>query len=114
MPTAMRAVRFVRDLNSSDELLLFFRLFFWAAYFRVMKRFVPLPGLVGQAVPSAKSHRLLDPHRVAALGTLAARPIRAGGNENCLERSLTIYRQLIRTGGKPALAVGFKRDLHVI
>src|SRR5215217_95856 len=103
MPSNMRAVRFVRGLNSGDELLMFIRLFFWAAYFRVMKRFLPLPGLVCQAVPAAKSHRLgVDPHRVAALGTLAARAIRAGGNANCLERSLTIYRQLIRTGGKPA------------
>ena len=80
-----------------------------------MKRFVPLPSLVSRAVPDNEvAPRCVGPDRIAELGTLAARAIRAGGDANCLERSLTIYRQLIRFGGKPALAVGFKRDLHVV
>jgi hypothetical protein len=114
MPDAFRLLRFLRSLKSRAELLMFFRLAFWAGYFRIMKRFVPLPILVRRAIPISKPHRLsLSPDRIAELGALAARAVRAGRDANCLERSLAIYRQLIRSGGKPALAVGFKRDLHV-
>src|SRR4051812_40449239 len=116
----MRAVRLIRRLSCGSEVVIFLRLLLWAAYFRIMKRFVPLPTLVSRAVPTTKLHRLcVSPDRIAELriaelGTLAARLIRAGGDANCLERSLTIYRQLIRFGGKPALVVGFKRDLRVL
>ena len=94
---------------------MFLRLVFWAGYFRILKRFVPLPILVRRAIPVTKINRLnLSSDRIAELGALAARAVRAGGDANCLERSLAIYRQLIRSGGKPALAVGFKRDLHIV
>jgi len=111
----MRAIRLFCRVNSSEELLAFLRLLFWAAYFRVMKRFVPLPSLVSRAVPTTKPHHpSIGPDRIAELGALAARVIRAGGDPNCLERSLTIYRQLIRSGARPALAVNFRRELHVV
>jgi hypothetical protein len=115
MPTVGRILRLAGSLNSTVEAYLFIRLVFWCAYFRIMKRYVPLPGLVGRAVPRAKTQRLrISPARIAVLGELAARAIRAGGEANCLERSLTIYRQLIRTGGKPALAVTFQRNINVL
>jgi hypothetical protein len=111
----IRIVRIVRSLESRAELLMFVRLVLWAAYFRLMKRFAPLPSLVHRAVPKRTPFRLsIGPDRIAELGALAARAIRAGRDGNCLERSLATYRQLIRFGWKPSLAIGFKRDFHVV
>lgn len=92
------------------EALLFMRLLGWSLVLPLLKRVLPLPALVRLMRGACLS---VEPDDAAGerLAVLVRRVLRLrGGDPNCLERSLLLFRYLERTGLEPHLVVGFKLD----
>ena len=105
-----RLVRALRRLPASDVPLLM-RMTGWALLLPLLKRLLPLPALVRFAcVPPGRAARDRDRERhVAALvRRLYGSPLVR--DENCLERSLLLYRLLGRLNASPDLVTGVRRD----
>lgn len=82
----------------------------WITYFllTVLKRCVPLPTLARWVWVDGHRPRDLRSEQRAA-GIIQALRRRLRSNEDCLQTSLLLYRELSRLGAKPTLAVGFRR-----
>src|SRR5215208_4039415 len=109
-----RLRRIFQELRLPADLWLFTRLAVSAAFFRIAKRHIPIAVLVRYIVPAKRFNDVGRRDRIAVIGGWAARAIRGGTNANCLEQSLAIYRQLLRYGAEPRLALGFRRGETVL
>ncbi|MEA2403493.1 MAG: Transglutaminase-like superfamily [Thermoleophilaceae bacterium] len=97
-------------------MILLGRMLAWRAALPVLKWALPLPRLVRlMAAPQAVDGRRPDRERaVAALAHGLSGPRGVAALDNCLERSLVLYRYLGRSGARPELVVGVgKRDESV-
>lgn len=82
----------------------------WRLVLPVLKRALPLPRLVAlmaRGAPAAPDPRV-EPERVVRLARRLFRP-RIPGADNCLERSLLVFRYLLRAGAAPELVCGVER-----
>jgi len=79
----------------------------WAYALPVLKKLLPLPVLARLAWPRRRSRR---PVAVETVLTTVLRlwPVRS--RQNCLERSLLLYRYLSWAGAEPMLATGLRRE----
>jgi hypothetical protein len=106
--------RVAQEFRAPADVWLFARLALSAAFFRVAKRHVPIAVLIQHTVPAKRRNDAARRDRIAQVGAWAARAIRGGTHANCLEQSLAIYRQLLRYGAEPRLALGFRRGETVL
>jgi hypothetical protein len=87
------------------------RALFWRATLPLLKRTVPLRTLVRWMSPTDRQEDAA--YRSARLETVR-RFVADGGrlvvSENCLERSLMLYRFLAEAGADPRLVMGVNRD----
>jgi hypothetical protein len=95
---------------TAAELRLMGSMLGWRIVLPALKRLLPLPRLVRLM---AREGRGGGP-RAARVGpiTTAARRLfrpRIPGADNCLERSLLVYRYLLREGARPELVCGVER-----
>ena len=87
------------------------RMLAWRLLLPVLKRVLPLPRLVrlmwwsGEPRPAT----LEGQKRIATLASGLSGPARISALDNCLERSLLVYRFLSKAGAEPELVVGFAR-----
>lgn len=88
------------------------RMLGWALVLPLLKFALPLRTLAGVMwLQSSRDHRTPDlEDRVAELAALAHRGAWLGMRENCLERSLLLYRYLSRVNAQPELVVGTRAD----
>src|SRR5215203_2111831 len=99
MDLVQRTRRVLREIHTADDVSLLLRLTATASLVRLAKRRVPIAALVRQAVPRVHVARTgAEPRRIALFASWAARIARGGGDSNCLERSLAVYRELLRAG----------------
>jgi hypothetical protein len=82
----------------------------WRIALPALKRLLPLPRLVRLMARDGGPDGT-EPERVSAITTAARRLFRPRipGADNCLERSLLIYRYLLRDGARPELVCGVER-----
>jgi transglutaminase superfamily protein len=105
-PSRLSRVRSV--ISGPGELLLAFRMLFWAALLPALKRMLPLPRLVALMAPSHR-HRPAE-ERSDTVVTLARWTYRTGAlRDNCLERSLLTYRYLPAGNENSWLVLGVRR-----
>jgi hypothetical protein len=98
------------ELETLSDVWLGIRILSGTAFVRLAKYVVPLPRLVALMTPDARAGAR-DPRleaRIARMAGWAARAVRPFGDGNCLERSLVLYRALIRAHAAPELYVGFR------
>jgi hypothetical protein len=91
------------------------RMLGWVAVLPILKRTLPLPKVVRLCSRPSRAER----RRVEREGeiTALARRIYARSpvhNDNCLERSLVLYRFLSEAGAEPVLFVGVGKDANGI
>jgi hypothetical protein len=98
---------------SPGDMWLLVRMLGWSLVLPLLKRTVPLPGLV-LMLHSGASVTARDPAREEAVADISewvfrSRPRKT--RDNCLERALVTYRYLCRAGAEPTIVVGMaKRD----
>ena len=98
-------------IDGPADVWLAMRMLAWRLVLPGLKWALPLPRLVrlmwwsGQPRPATLSGQ----RRIATLAYWLSGPARVRGLDNCLERSLLVYRYLSRTGAEPELVVGFSR-----
>lgn len=110
MRRAWRALR--SCVASPADVWLLARLAAWAPALPLLKRVVPFRRLVRfMAAKPAKHAR--DPElerRIVRMARLVYRGRTGTFRDNCLERSLVVYRYLGRAGARPELRAGFRRE----
>jgi hypothetical protein len=94
------------------DLLLLLRMLGWRVALPALKWALPLPRLVRlMAAPRARGERTPGgERRIAALAHGLSGPRGVAALDNCLERSLVLYRYLGRAGARPELVVGVGTD----
>jgi len=104
-----RLRRAASTIGSAADAILFLRMVGWALALRSLKVVMPIRSLV-RLMASPSSARLTGRtrDRVVELADLAHRAAGMGLRENCLERSLIIFRYLGGTESSPHLVVGAK------
>ncbi|HEX7084818.1 MAG TPA: lasso peptide biosynthesis B2 protein [Vicinamibacterales bacterium] len=110
-PLAIRVRRVLGELETADDLRLGIRILGATLFVRVAKHVLPLHRLVALMTPTPGGDGVRDPRREARIARMAgwaARAVRPFGEGNCLERSLVVYRELVRAHAMPQLHMGFK------
>ena len=79
----------------------------WRLVLPILKRIVPLPTLA-RAMRGRRGPRPEREERVVRLAGWIYGSRRLTGRDNCLERSLVLYRYLCRTNVETRLIVGFR------
>lgn len=79
----------------------------WAYALPVLKKLLPLPALARLAWARRRARRPVALETVLT-AALRLRPVRS--RQNCLERSLLLYRYLSWAGAEPTLATGLRSD----
>jgi hypothetical protein len=91
---------------------LLLRVLAWSLALPVLKRLLPLPVLV-RLMSDGDRRGVRDEAHAQRLATLVRRVLRLrGGDPNCLEQSLLLYRYLPRVGLRPDLIVGFRSGVE--
>jgi hypothetical protein len=102
-----------RQPTRLSDLWLAARLFLWSLALPILKRLLPLETLVRVvwAAPTTTLRRPDLERRVVRLAhAVWARSPAGGSDENCLERSLAVYRFLSRLNADPELVTGVRKD----
>jgi hypothetical protein len=110
---AIGRTRLLRSqVRGPADALLVLRMAGWRAALPVLKWALPLPRLVRlMARPRARAERAPErERRIASLAHGLSGPRGVATLDNCLERSLVIYRYLGRAGARPELVVGVGKD----
>jgi hypothetical protein len=105
-----------RAVSTPSDALLLARMLGWSAVLPLAKRRLPLPRLVRLMHPRRHASRR-DPDREAAIASLAAWVFKTrppGARDNCLERSLVVYRYLLCAGARPELVMGVARGMEEV
>lgn len=99
-----------------SDVLLLIRMVGWRAALPALKWALPLPRLVRlMAAPRARADRAPGrERRIAALAHGLSGPRGVAALDNCLERSLVLYRYLGRAGARPELVVGVGKDAQSV
>lgn len=109
-PLPVRVRRVLGELETPFDVWLGIRILSGTLFVRLAKHVVPLQRLVALmtpgAAPGVRDSRLEA--RIVRMAGWAARAVRPFGEGNCLERSLVLYRALIRAHATPVLYVGFR------
>ncbi|HET8820917.1 MAG TPA: lasso peptide biosynthesis B2 protein [Thermoleophilaceae bacterium] len=99
-------------IRGPGDLWLATRMLGWRLVLPALKWRFPLPRLVRlmwwSGEPDAPSAERNE--RIAALARALSGPAEIRALDNCLERSLILYRFLSRAGAEPELVVGFSRS----
>lgn len=99
-------------IEGPGDLWLATRMLGWRLVLPALKWRFPLPRLVRlmwwSGEPDAPSAERNE--RIAALARALSGPAEIRALDNCLERSLILYRFLSRAGAEPELVVGFSRS----
>lgn len=109
LPTLYRRLRKAASTTAGRaDAALVLRMAAWSVALRVLKTVVPLRSLVrlmagGSAGPRGRPRARA---RVVQLADLAHRLAGLGRHENCLERSLLMFRYLNLRGDAPTLVIG--------
>jgi hypothetical protein len=96
-----------------SDLWLAARLFLWSLALPILKRLLPLEALVrvAWAAPRTSRRRPELERRVVRLAhAVWARSPAGRSDDNCLERSLAVYRFLSRLNADPELVAGVRKD----
>ena len=98
-------------IEGPADIWLVVRMLGWRLVLPGLKWALPLPRLVRLMWWSGRPHPATPERqkRVATLAYWLSGPARVRALDNCLERSLLVYRYLSRTGAEPELVVGFSR-----
>jgi Transglutaminase-like superfamily len=86
------------------------RMLAWRMVLPVLKRVMPLRRLTTLMWADHSRPRPDRGERIVALGRLVFRSGHPKSRDNCLDRSLVLYRYLSGIGAKPRLIVGFRRE----
>ncbi len=110
-PPLTTTVRRVRgEFETAGDWWMGIRIVSATLFVRVAKHVLPLQRLVKvmtpDSVPGVREPRLEA--RIVRMAGWAARAVRPFGEGNCLERSLVLYRELVRAHAGPQLVMGFK------
>jgi hypothetical protein len=99
-------------ISSPADVLLALRMAAWTPVLPLLKRLVALPRLVRivSVRPSSGPRAPDRERRIARVGRLLYRSRTVSVRDNCLERSLILYRFLSRAGAGPELVVGVGKD----
>jgi len=103
--------RVASPLRSASDVWLAVRMLLWSAALPLLKRVVPLARLA--RVMSVEHALDVDPRATERI-VLIAEAIYRGRvslRDNCLERSLILYRFLSRSGADPRLIVGVRKGV---
>lgn len=111
-PVRQGAAAALRELRTPGDVRLLIAMLGWAAVLPILKYTIPLPRLVALAAAGTKGReRSSDKERRAKMfARWIYRSRREAPRDNCLERSLTLFRFLGRAGACPRLVVGVGRE----
>jgi Transglutaminase-like superfamily len=108
-----RRVRLARSLISNrPDLWLALRMGAWRLLLPILKRTLPLTRLARLMWDGSRTERPRPGReaRIAELASVVFRSEHQRGFENCLDRSLVLYRYLSAVGADPELRVGFRKQ----